>query len=212
MTINTDVQTALEWRYAVKQFDASKTIDASDWNTLENALHLSPSSFGIQPWQFIVVQDKTLRSQLRAASWNQSQVEDASHFVVLTAKKTMDVQYIDAYLNRIVEVRGVDPSSLDGYRNMILGKASQPSQAIESWTQRQVYIAMGMLLATAAMLKIDTCPLEGLSSADYDRLLNLTDTDYTTVAAVALGYRDIADKYSLAKKVRFDKESIIHYR
>lgn len=205
---------ALHWRYATKQFDPAKKIPEQVWKTLEEALVLSPSSYGLQPYHFIVVKDPALRSKLRAVSWNQSQVEDASHLLVLTYHRKLDVAWADAFLNRVMEVRGATKESLDGYRKAILGDLVEGprSQWSGHWAARQLYIAYGNLMTSAALLGVDTCPLEGLDPAEYDKLLGLEQTPWKTAAALVLGYRAEGDKYASLPKVRFPAETLIEYR
>lgn len=207
------ILSALNWRYATKSFDASKKISDADWSVLENSLILSPSSYGLQPWRFLIIQNPELRAQLRASSWNQSQVTDASHFVVFTTKEKVDADHIQKYLERISEVRGTPLDALNDFKKAMIGDIvnSPRAQTIGAWAQRQAYIAMGFLLETAALLKIDATPMEGLDAAAYDRILNLENTGYKTVAAVALGYRGANDPFQKMKKVRFAKSDLIHF-
>ena len=200
----------LSWRYAVKKFDAGKKISTSDWEFLEEVLRLSPSSFGLQPWKFLIVQNPEMRKKLTTATWGQKQVEDCSHFVVLTTLKKIDVSFIDKYLKSIADTRGVPIGSLEAFKKNIVNTwVTGPRQSdVLSWTQRQVYIAMGNLMNAAAMLKIDTTPMEGLEPAKYDEILNLNSTDFSTVAAVACGYRSGDDELARAKKVRFSKSEV----
>ena len=209
--LNDQIQSALQWRYATKRFDANKKIADKDWATLESALVNSPSSYGLQPYRFLVVKNADVRAKLREASWGQSQVTDASHYVVLAAKEKVDAAHIDAYLKRIVEVRGVTLESLAGYRAMMIQNLVDSPRAanLEPWAQRQAYIAMGFLLETAALLKIDACPMEGLDPGAYDKILGLEGTGWKSVATVALGYRHAEDGLQGAKKVRFSNEALV---
>lgn len=211
--LNEAISKQLNWRYAAKKMDSSKKIPQQDWKTLEESLVLSPSSYGLQPWRFLVVQNQELRKQLRAVSWNQSQVEDCSHFVVFTTRPEMNEKDIQKHIDRIAHVRGVPPESLDAYKNGMIGDVVKGprAQVIKWWAQRQSYIAMGFLMETAALLNIDTCAMEGLDPAAYDSILKLEGTDYRTVAAVACGYRHSEDKYQSMKKVRFDAKDIVHF-
>jgi nitroreductase len=208
---NETILKQLNWRYAVKKMDPSKKISDSDWNTLAESLRLAPSSYGLQPWKFFVVQNLGLRKQLREASWNQSQVEDCSHMVVFATRPDLSEADIQKYIDQMVKIRGVTPESLDGYKNAMIGDLIKGPrhETIKWWAQRQSYIAMGFLMQTAALLNIDTCPLEGLDPAAYDRILGLQKAGYATVAAVACGYRHADDKYQSAKKVRFDSKDVI---
>jgi nitroreductase len=203
----------LNWRYAVKRFDPSRKIESGPWNALEQSLLLAPSSYGLQPWRFFVVENPGVREQLRAASWNQSQVTDASHYVVIAARDSVTAEDLDRHLRRVAEVRAVPVESLAGYRAGMMGDLVEgPRSAIAvSWAQRQTYIAMGFVMLAAADLRIDTCPMEGLDPSKYDEILGLSGSGYKTVAGVALGYRHPEDKYALAKKVRFAADEVIRH-
>lgn len=211
-TSTTSVLNALQWRYATKQFDATRKIDAEQWNAIEESLILTPSSFGLQPWKFLVVADPAIRSELRAASWNQPQVTDASHLVVLTTRTDLTQSDIDAWINRMAEVQGCPTENFAPLAGMISGfSSSMSTDTRRAWNSRQVYIALGQLMTTAAMLGIDTCPLEGIDPAAYDRALGLENSGYATVVACALGYRDPADKYASTPKARFDRSRVIEH-
>jgi nitroreductase len=203
----------LNWRYATKKFDSDKKISESNWKALEESVRLAPSSYGLQPWQFLIVQNMDLRNQLTPHTWNQTQVNDCSHYVVLTYKKKMDEQHIQKFIDKNIEVRNVPAANLEGYKNMMINNLTQgaATETIGWWAQRQCYIAMGFLMETAALLNIDTCAIEGLDPAAYDRILKLEDSEYSTVAAVACGYRHADDKYQVAQKVRFDSNEVIKF-
>ena len=204
---------SLNWRYATKQFDASKKIPAATWQALEEALVLSPSSYGLQPWQFFVVTNPDLRAKLRPHSWNQSQITDASHLVVFAIPEKVDIPYMEKYLARIAEVRGVTLESLAFYRDMMMSDViAGPRQAwVREWAARQLYIALGNFMTSAALLGIDTCPLEGLDPREYDAILDLPAKGYNTVVACAAGYRADTDKYATLPKVRFEKSDLIRH-
>ncbi len=201
----------LNWRYATKIFDKNKKISKENLEILIQSLVLSPSSYGLQPWKFIVVENQELREKLKPVSWGQSQVTDASHFIVFTTLKEIKSSFVDDYISRISEVRGQTKESLVGYENMMKKNIVEGMNKdyVFHWNQRQAYIAMGFLLETAALLEIDTVPMEGIDPKAYDSILGLSDSDYGTVAAVALGYRDPNDKYAEVKKVRFSKDQMI---
>lgn len=203
----------LEWRYATKVFDKNKKISNDKWALLEKSLQLSPSSFGLQPYKFLVIENPETREKLKAVSWNQGQVTDASHYVVFTALKTVKADYIKEFIDLNVATRGVPRETLEGYENVMVNHIVKGFDAdlMKTWSQRQAYISMGFLLETASLLDIDAVPLEGIDPKAYDKLLNLENTDYATVAAVGLGYRDESDKYQFAKKVRFPLERLIQH-
>jgi nitroreductase len=204
----------LTWRYATKKFDPARKVSVADWAVLEQALIPTASSYGLQPWKFIVVTDPALKAKLRPASWNQAQVEDCSHLVVFTAKQDITEADLDRFIVRTAEVRGATLESLAGYKGYMLGDLVKgPRHAIiHEWAARQTYIAMGNLLTSAALLGIDTCPFEGIEPAKYDEILGLTGTGYATVAACPVGYRAADDKYASAPKVRFEAKDVIDHR
>ena len=212
--ITTDQLLAAQaWRYATKQFDASKTIPAPVWQALEDSLVLSPSSYGLQPWQFFVVTNSDLRAKLRPHSWNQTQVTDASHLVVFAIPDKVDVSYMEKYLARIAEVRSVTIESLGFYRDMMMADViAGPRQAwVNEWAARQVYIALGNFMTSAALVGVDTCPLEGIDPREYDAILDLPAKGFNTIVACAAGYRSADDKYATLPKVRFEKSELIRY-
>lgn len=208
---NANLIEMLKWRYAVKKFDPAKKISAHDWKTLEEALVLTPSSYGLQPWKFIVIEDKETRERLTPLSWNQSQVKDCSHFVVFAAKTQMDESYISNFISEVATERGVETTKLDGYKKGIMGDLLKGprSKIIHEWATRQVYIALGNLMTCAAVLGIDTCPMEGIDPPKYDEVLGLKDSEYLTCVACAVGYRSAEDKYSATKKFRFSPEKVL---
>ena len=207
------LMTALRWRYATKSFDTAKKIPQDVFDALLDAMVLAPSSFGIQPWKFIVVQDPALRAQLQPASWNQPQVTEASHFVVLAARETIAAAQVDAWIAHIAKGRGVPETSLADYRGRMSGfLAAMDDEQKFAWAGRQTYIALGQLMTSAALLGVDTCPMEGISPPAYDQILDLAGSGYRTVVACALGYRSADDKYALVPKSRFEREQVVEYR
>lgn len=203
---------SLRWRYATKQFDASRKIPAETWAALEESLVLTPSSFGLQPWKFLIVETPAVRAKLLPDSWNQAQVTEASHFVVLTARTDLTTVDIDAWVSRLSEIQGRPADTLAPLRGMIVGFAETMSEEERhAWNVRQVYIALGQLMASAATLGIDACPMEGISKSAYDRILGLENSGYATVVACALGYRAETDKYATAPKARFEASRVIQH-
>lgn len=202
---------ALEWRYATKKFDPEYRISAEQWRALESSLQLAPSAYGLQPWHFVVVQDLEIRKQLRAASYNQPQITDSSALVVFAVKKEMGAAEVERFIQLIASVRDESPESLSAYKKMMLGfLASKSHEAIEQWSSRQVYIALGFFLLAAAQMGLDACPMEGLDSARYDQILGLTD--YHVLCAAAVGQRHAEDPLIKLKKVRFPKSEVITKR
>ena len=207
-----DLIKSLQSRYATKMFDSTKKIDEKTWAKIEDMLVLSASSFGLQPWKFLVIKNTKTREQLKPVSWNQSQITDASHIVVFLGKTSIDEKYITDYISHIATTRGVSKADLQGYNDMMIQYLlkNRTQKEVEIWAAKQTYIALGNILTSAAVIGVDTCPIEGISHDDYQKILNVGD-DYKVLCVCAFGYRSKDDKYSLAKKVRFDKNKIIQH-
>lgn len=201
---------SLSWRYATKEFDNQKKIPAKTWNTIEQSMVLTPSSFGLQPWKFITVTNPEVKEAMLAHSWNQRQVVDCSHMVVLCAKSPVGDTDIQTWLDRLAEVRNVEKESLEGYAGMMRGFMSHMDEAATlSWAKHQVYIALGQLMATAAVLGIDACPMEGIIPAEYDKLIGTEGSGYVTTVGCAMGYRSADDKYAELPKVRYTPDQVL---
>ena len=200
----------LNWRYATKEFDPKRKISAADWATLEEALRLTPSSGGLQPWKFIVVTDPAVRAKLVPASYGQEKVSTASHLVVFASKNNFSEADVDAHIKHIAEVQGAPIEALAPLRGMLVGGIvkAQDETARNAWARNQAYIALGNLLTSAALLGIDACPMEGFDRAQYDEILGLKAKGFATAVIATVGYRLPADKYASAPKVRFPKEQI----
>ncbi len=202
---------ALQWRYATKVFDAAKKIPADIWQTLERALVLTPTSYGLQPYHFLVINDPAKRAELLPHSWNQKQVVDASHFVVFTARTKVTDADVTKLIQRTSDIRKIPAESLNFYRGLMLGDVvnGPRGKIAHEWAARQAYIALGNLMTCAAVLGVDACPMEGLNPAEYDRVLGLNGSGYATVVACALGYRAANDKYASLPKVRYEATELV---
>lgn len=202
----------LQWRYATKKFDPSRSIPDDQWDALEEALVLTPSSFGLQPWKFLVVDDPAMREELKAASWGQPQITDASRLVVLTARTDNTEEEIDRWISFLAKTQNKTTEEIDMYRQILTGfNGSLNPEQRHAWNTRQVYIALGQLMTSAAVLGIDTCPFEGIDPKAYDKILGLENSGYATACACALGYRADDDKYATTPKARFDRGQIIEH-
>ncbi|MGL6134100.1 MAG: NAD(P)H-dependent oxidoreductase [Prochlorococcaceae cyanobacterium] len=205
---------ALQWRYATKAFDADRRIPTDTWAALEQSLVLSPSSYGLQPWSFLVIDNPALRTELRPHSWNQSQITHASHLVVFLARRTITGTDLDRLITATAEARGATPEQLSGYRELMdkdLVHGLRSAQ-IATWASNQVYIALGTFMTAAALLEVDTCPIEGFSPADYDRILGLESSPYRSAVVCAAGYRSADDAYAGLAKVRYPLNELIEHR
>ena len=204
---------SLSWRYAVKKFDPTKKVPDEKFEAIEESLRMSPSSYGLQPWQFVVVKDEELRKKLQEVSFRQPQVVDASHYVVLAVKDRLLMEDVEEYLNFIAKTRGIDVSVLDGFRKSIVGDMIEGPRAamVNYWATHQVYIAMGFAMEAAALHRVDCCPMEGLIPGEYDKLLGLVGSGYRTAAAIAFGYRSPECKLQSAQKIRYPKDRVFKY-
>jgi nitroreductase len=199
------------WRYATKKFDPARTIPPKVWAGLEEAAVLAPSSYGLQPWAFVVVTDPAVRKQLHAVSYHQPQVLDASHLVVFAAKNPPTPADVDRHVARTAAVRGVAPDSLDGYRKKMLGSVSRPSPAdAHAWAARQCYLALGFFLAACALAGVDACPMEGFQPEKYDEVLGLKEKGLGSVVIATAGYRHPDDAYAALAKVRHPTAEVVH--
>ena len=201
---------ALNWRYATKAFDATKKLSDEQLRTLAESLRLSASSYGLQPWKFFVITNPELRTQLRAAAYDQSQITDASHLIVIAAAKDMSAAHIDAFFASISETRGAPAEALQGYKDMVTGTVSRLSpEQIQAWNTRQAYIALGTLLTSAAIERVDACPMEGFDTAKFNEILGLDAQGLTAAVVCPVGFRADSDTMAAYKKVRFGAADVI---
>ncbi len=205
---------ALNWRYATKKFDPAQKIADATWAVLEQALILTPTSYGMQPLKFLVLTDPALRAQLVPVSWGQTQPVDCSHYVVLAARAQNTEADVAHYLARMAEVRGMPVEALAGFGKVLLGDVvhGPRGQMALEWAARQSYIALGNFMTAAALLGVDTCPMEGFEPAKYDEILGLPAQGFRAVVACAAGYRADDDKYAALPKVRFPASELIERR
>ena len=201
----------LQWRYATKSFDPCRRIAPADWAALEEALILSPSSYGMQPYKFLVITDPATKEKLVPASWNQRQPADCSHYVVFAVRTANTEADVDDYMARIAEVRGGTVDTLSGFRKILVGDVvhGERGKAATEWAARQAYIALGNFMTAASLLGIDTCPMEGFVPPQYDAILGLKEQGLTAAVACAAGYRAAGDKYATLPKVRFPASKLI---
>ncbi len=208
---NSQLLDSLRWRYAVKQFDPTKKISGDTWVALEDSLVLSASSFGLQPYRFLVISDPAVRAKLLPHTWGQNQVVEASHYVVFAGRTQMTEKEIDSFLQLTANTRGQAVDSLKGLRGMMAGSIlSEKFQVnVPQWAALQAYLALGSLLTSAALLGVDACPMEGFVPSEYDKVFDLPAHGYTSVVCCALGYRASTDKYATLKKVRPAKAELV---
>jgi nitroreductase len=200
----------LNWRYATKKFDQAKQVSEAELNELLEVIRLSPSSFGLQPWKFLVIKDAKTREKIKPHAWNQPQITGASCLILFCTLKSIDEKYVIGYLERIAKIRGMAVSSLDDYKKMMLGFVSSHDKLwLSEWMKRQAYIALGMLLSECARRRIDACPMEGFDPLKVDEVLGLAKEDLQSAVMCAVGYRAADDMFASFNKVRFESSEVI---
>lgn len=205
-----DVMAQLRWRYACKKFDPLKRIDPETWTRLEDSLVLTPSSYGLQPWKFFNVVDPATREKLLPFTWGQKQVVDASHLVVFAVKANVGPADAEKLVAHSASTRGIPAAALEGYKNMMIGSLTRSTpEQVREWMSRQLFIALGVFLSTAAMLGVDACPMEGFQPDKYDEVLGLPAKGYHSVVLATVGYRAADDAYAGLAKVRYPKAELI---
>ena len=199
----------LNARYATKVFDPTKKVSEADMEKLLEAIRLSASSLGLQPYKVLVVEDPAIRAELRKVAWNQSQITDASALLVFAVDYAADGKTADDFIDLIAQTRNVTVESLSGYSDMIKGTIKNlNAEQLETWVSKQAYIALGFGLVSAAVLGLDACPMEGFSADDFDRILDINKLGLKSKVVMAVGYRSKEDKYQHLAKVRQKKEDL----
>jgi len=202
---------SLNWRYATKKFNPLKLLSDEKIEALLQALRLAPSSFGLQPWRFLVISDSATKEQLYPVSWGNQQVKHCSHLVVLCAPVNFGFSDVDAFLEhyRSLLNEQVDLSSYEKSIKTFL--TSMNSDRLHEWVNEQAHIALGILLSAAATMRIDSCPMGGFLSEEYDRILGLKEQGLRSVTLCALGYRADDDTYASNPKVRFSADTLFKF-
>lgn len=203
------VTDALKWRYATKRM-TGKRVPGEKVDHILEAVRLSASSMGLQPYTILVVENDALKERIRPAAYNQPQITESSHLIVFTAWSDIREEQIDEYMQQIADVRGVSLDSLSDFRQALVQTVENrtPDERYE-WAARQVYIALGTALTAAAVEKVDATPMEGFNPEEVDKILQLKERGLKSVALLALGYRDEENDFlANAKKVRREKENL----
>jgi len=193
----------LQWRYATKSFDASKTLSAEKLNIIKQAFNLTATSFGLQTLHLVIVKDKTLRESLQPHSYNQSQVVSASHLLVICIQEDIIENDVIDYYNNIKAIRNTTEETLKPYREQLIAMmANKTVEERQRWSKNQAYIALGNLMTVCAMENIDACPMEGFIPEKYDNILQLKQKGLKSALIMPIGYRAETDMFSTLKKVR----------
>lgn len=202
----------LNWRYATKKFDTSKKISEKDLHTLLEVLRLSPSSYGLQPLKFLIVENTELREKLKEKSWGQAQVTDASHLIVLCSYLDIHDDHIDRHVANTALTRDNNPENLAGYATFMkntINKLSSDEKKV--WNSKQAYIALGLLLHSCAQMRIDSVPMEGFDADGYDEILDLKSKNLHAALVCPIGYRSEEDANQHMKKVRKEHDDLFEF-
>jgi nitroreductase len=201
---------ALNKRYAVKQFDSTKNISQVDLDTLIESLRLTPTAYGLQLMKVVVVEDKNLRQKLLDHSYNQQQVVDASHLIVLCRESSFEEFHVTDYITNMCKTRNLSSDDLVGFKKMLFNFQNSVSKENHTnWMTNQIYIALGNLLTSCAILEINACPMEGFIAEKYDSILNLDKENLNSVLVIPVGYAVQNDKNKVMKKVRRPKNDFL---
>lgn len=197
------------WRYATKKFDATKKISNEDLEILKEAIRLSSSSYGLQPYKVLIVENPELRAKIQPAAWGQTQIVDASHLFVFANMTNLGEKDIDKYVKSIAETRGIPVENIAGYGDFMKSKiASLPEDAKNTWTAKQTYLALGNLLNAAAELQIDATPMEGFEPEKVNEILGLNELGLNASLIATVGYRHEEDATQHNIKVRKSKQEL----
>jgi nitroreductase len=206
-----EIVEALKWRYAVQVFDSSKKIKDEDLKTILEAGRLTPSSYGIEAWKFLVVENPEVRAKLREAGYGQPKISEASHLIVLARRTDMKENISQERIDRTAQTFKVEASSLSGFKEVIDGAiSSRTAEALDSWAAKQVYIPLGTMIETASLLEIDSAPMEGFDPQKYDEILGLKEKNLSATVLLALGYRG-EDEAAARPKVRREFEDVVEF-
>lgn len=202
----------LQWRYATKKYNGSQ-IDKDNLNTILESIRLTPTSLGMQPFKVLVIDNPELREKMLPIAHNQSQIKDASHLILFAANTQISEETVDTYMNNVATTRQMPVENLAGFKGMINGFVGSKNEAqITEWASRQCYIALGIAMATAAALKVDTTPMEGYKVNEMDELFNLKAQGYASAVLLAVGHRDEEnDQLAKLAKVRKSAETLFEF-
>lgn len=200
----------LKWRYATKRFDPLKKLTDEKLHILKEAFNLTATSFGLQPLKLVVISNQKIKEKLMPISFNQTQVRDASHLLVLCVEKKIDRNFILDHFRRVEGIRNTPREILEPFeRDLIASFTEKDSDEIKDWMINQLYLTLGALLTVCAMEKIDSCPMEGFEPEKYDAVLGLDKIGLQSVIVLPVGYRDESDFFVTLKKVRRGVEELV---
>lgn len=200
----------LRWRYAVNRFDITKTIPEESLACILEAGNLAATSYGLQPFQFVVVRNQDTRNQLVQHAYGQTHFAKNSILIVLAARTDIDEAYITEFTDRIEKVRSLPPGSVDGYKAVMLNDLPKRTpEARLAWAREQAFIALGTMIAAASELRIDNHAMTGFNSEKFNEILDLNTAHLRATVALALGYRSPDDDTQNRAKVRKELKDMI---
>jgi len=201
----------LKWRYAVKKFDTDKELSGAQINTLKEAFNLTATSYGLQPLKLIVIKNKVVQEKLVPFSWNQQQILQASHLLVICIQDNYTTKEVENYFNLVQKIRNTPDAVIDPFKKFLTAEISKKTQEeLYISNKNQAYIALGNLLTVCAYEKIDSCPMEGFTPEKYDEILDLKKDNLKSVLVLPVGFRAADDYMKDLSKVRKDlSESVI---
>jgi len=206
----TTIIESLKWRYATQQFDTSKAIPAGDLDTILEAGNLAATAYGLQPFQFVVVEDQAKKDALVEHAYGQTHFAQNSALVILAARTDVDEAYITEYVNRVASTRGMDVTMLDGFKGMMVGDiTNRTPEGRLAWAKEMAFIALGTMMATASELRVDNHAMTGFNADKFNEVLGLGEKNLHATVALALGYRSADDAWQNYAKVRKDINDII---
>ena len=202
----------LNWRYATKRMNGTKVPQEKIDRILE-AIRLSPTSFGLQPFKVIVVEDPALREKIYNEACQQPQIKEASHILIFAANKNVSAGLVDDYMQLIAATREIPVEGLSGFRAAFDGIVSGTAEQNFVWTARQAYIAFGVGIVAATNEDVDATPMEGFSTEALDKILGLAEQNLSATTILTLGYRDEkTDSLVHATKVRKSKSALFEFK
>ena len=200
----------LQWRYATKKFDDTKTLSDTQLSTLKQAFNLTALSYGLQTLKLVVVEDKTVREELVEIAYGQRQVVDASHLFVLCIQSQIDEVDVDEHFQNVTAIRKTPDEIIDPFKTQLKSTIkAMPESSRQNWAINQAYIALGNLMTVCAVEGVDSCPMEGFIPEQLDQKLKLNDLGLKSVLLFPVGYRAKDDMFATLEKVRKPLSDIV---
>ncbi|OMP29864.1 NAD(P)H-dependent oxidoreductase [Mangrovimonas sp. DI 80] len=200
----------LKWRYATKAFDITKEVPSKKLNIIKKAFNLTATSYGLQPIKLVIIKNKELQQELLQYSMNQKQIVSASHVLVFCIQTNIDKSFVNEYFKRVHDLRQTPKEILKPFEDFLVDDFEQKSQQeIEEWATKQAYLAMGNIMTVCALEQVDSCPMEGFLSEEYDKVLKLGEHNLKSVLLLPVGYRSENDMFASMTKVRKQDEDAV---